>query len=221
MQKALILGASGGIGGAVAAQLARQGWSVDGLSRKADGFDVTDPQAVASQLERLQGTYDLVFIATGQLHGAGHPPEKSLRALSAEAMADQFVVNAIGPALVMRHAQRLLPRDRRAVLAVLSARVGSITDNRLGGWYSYRMAKAALNQALRTSSVEIARTHPKAICVALHPGTVQTEFTKDYTARHSTVKPAQAARNLINVIEGLTPGNTGQFFDWAGKPVPW
>lgn len=83
------------------------------------------------------------------------------------------------------------------------------------------MAKAALNQALRTSSVEIARTHPKAICVALHPGTVQTEFTKEYAARHSTVKPAQAARNLMNVIEGLTPGNTGQFFDWAGKPVPW
>lgn len=220
-QTALIIGASGGIGGAVAAQLTGQGWAVETLSRREDGFDITDPAVVQAQLADCNGPYDLVVIATGQLHGAGRAPEKSLRALRAEAMADQFAVNAMGPALVLRHVPQLLPRRRRAVVAVLSARVGSIGDNNLGGWYSYRMAKAALNQALRTASIEVARSHPQAICVALHPGTVATAFTQDYAARHSTVPPAQAAQNLIRVIEGLTPKQTGQFFDWAGASVPW
>jgi len=136
-------------------------------------------------------------------------------------MADQFAVNTIGPALVLRSAHRLLPRDRRGVFAVLSARVGSIGDNRLGGWVSYRAAKAAVNQVVHTAAIELSRTHPHSICVALHPGTVQTRFTEKYLGRHPSVPPEEAAANLLGVLDQLDPAQSGGFFDWAGKPVPW
>ncbi|WP_420568329.1 SDR family NAD(P)-dependent oxidoreductase [Thalassovita sp.] len=221
MQRALIIGASGGIGGAIAAALGARGVTVRGLSRSVDGLDITDEASVAAALRALEPGFDLVFVATGQLPGAGAAPEKSLRMLTPQAMMDQFAVNCIGPALVLKHALRLLPRDRHAVFAALSARVGSIEDNRLGGWYSYRAAKAALNQVIHTGAIELARTHPRAVCVALHPGTVATDFTSNYTDRHPTVTPSEAAQNLLAVINGLKPAQTGRFYDWAGKPVPW
>ena len=136
-------------------------------------------------------------------------------------MADQFALNTIGPALVLREAGRLLPRDRRAVFAALSARVGSIGDNALGGWISYRAAKAALNQVVHTGAIELSRSHPHAICVALHPGTVATSFTAEYQARHDSVPSDQAAANLLTVLDGLTPDQSGGFYDWAGKEIPW
>jgi NAD(P)-dependent dehydrogenase (short-subunit alcohol dehydrogenase family) len=136
-------------------------------------------------------------------------------------MSAQFALNAIGPALVLKHLLPLVPRDRRSVVAVLSARVGSIGDNRLGGWISYRAAKAAVNQILRTSAIEYGRLRKQAILVSLHPGTVQTRLTGPYLARHGSVSPQDAAQNLIRVIDGLTSEDTGQFFDWAGKAVPW
>ena len=148
-------------------------------------------------------------------------PEKSLSQLTPEAMMDQFKVNTIGPALVLKHARRVLAKDRRSVFAALSARVGSIEDNRLGGWYSYRSAKAALNQIIRSGAIELARTHPQSICVALHPGTVQTNFTRKYLGRHPAVAPHEAAENLLQVLESLTAHESGQFFDWAGKKIPW
>jgi NAD(P)-dependent dehydrogenase (short-subunit alcohol dehydrogenase family) len=107
------------------------------------------------------------------------------------------------------------------VFAALSARVGSIGDNRIGGWYAYRAAKAALNQIVHTGAIELARSHRQAVCVALHPGTVATRFTEKYAGRHPTVAPEQAAANLLSVIDGLGPDQTGRFFDWAGTPVPW
>jgi NAD(P)-dependent dehydrogenase (short-subunit alcohol dehydrogenase family) len=194
---------------------------VTGLSRAADGLDVTDEASLAAQLGALDGPFDLIFVATGALEIAGYRPEKTLRQITAQGLADQFALNAIGPALILRHAPRLLPRDRRAVFAVLSARVGSIGDNRIGGWYAYRAAKAALNQIVHTGAIELARTHRQAVCVALHPGTVATRFTEKYAGRHPTVPPEQAAANLLSVIDGLGPDQTGRFFDWAGKPVPW
>lgn len=221
MQRALIIGASGGIGRAVSVALRARGVAVTGLSRSADGLDITDEASIAAGLELLEPGFDLVFVATGQLLGGGRAPEKTFKALSAGAMADQFAINCIGPALVLKHAVRLMPRDRRAVFAALSARVGSIGDNRLGGWYSYRAAKAALNQVIHTGAIELARTHPQALCVALHPGTVATDFTANYAGRHPTVTPSEAAQNLLAVINGLESAQTGQFFDWAGKPVPW
>ncbi|MEO0923522.1 MAG: NAD-dependent epimerase/dehydratase family protein, partial [Pseudomonadota bacterium] len=142
MKKALILGASGGIGSALVEALRGSGWSVTGLSRSVDGLDITDETSVDRILGAVDGTFDLMFVATGALEIAGQGPEKSLREISAQAMQAQFALNCMGPALVLRHAARLLPRDRECRIAALSARVGSIGDNRLGGWYSYRAAKA-------------------------------------------------------------------------------
>ena len=221
MKNALILGASGGIGHAITTQLRARGGAVTPLSRSVDGIDVTDETSVATHLGALAGPFDLILVASGALEIDDHVPEKTLKTLSADALHAQFAVNAIGPALVLKHSLRLVPRDQPAKLAVLSARVGSIGDNALGGWYSYRAAKAALNQLIRTAAIELARTHKLATCVALHPDTVATPFTAKYLGRHPAVAPSDAAQNLLDVLEGLTPADTGQFFDWAGRSVPW
>jgi NAD(P)-dependent dehydrogenase (short-subunit alcohol dehydrogenase family) len=160
-------------------------------------------------------------VATGALEIAGAAPEKTIRAIRKSALMDQFALNTVGPALVLSHAARLLPRDRPSVCAVLSARVGSIGDNRAGGWISYRTAKAAVNQVVRTSAIELARSHRQAACVALHPGTVETPFTAKYLGRHPSVPATEAAANILRVIDGLGAENTGRFYDWAGKEVPW
>lgn len=221
METALVIGASGGIGAALCAGLVARGVNLTALSRRNDGLDVTDEASVAAALAGLSGPFDLIFVATGALELGGQGPEKSLRHLTAGAMLAQFRLNCVGPALVLKHAVPLLPRDRRAVFAVLSARVGSIGDNRMGGWYAYRAAKAALNQVVHTGAIELARTHKQAICVALHPGTVATPLTAKYARGHPSVPPAQAARNLLAVIDRLTPAQTGLFFDWRGERVPW
>src|SRR6056297_3863385 len=221
MDKALIIGASGGIGRAVSEALSARGVAVTGLSRSADGLDVTDESSVEAGLGRLDGPYDLILVATGALEIDGARPEKALKQVTPKSMMDQFALNCVGPSLVLKHAVRLLPRDGRCVFAALSARGGSIGDNRFGGWYSYRTAKAALNQMMHGAAIEVARSHPQAICAALHPGTVETPFTEEYLGRHPAVPPEEAARNLLRVIEGLCPGDSGGFFDWQGKRVPW
>ncbi|MEM9125814.1 MAG: SDR family NAD(P)-dependent oxidoreductase [Pseudomonadota bacterium] len=221
MKNALVIGASGGIGTAVCDRLVAQRAAVTRLSRSENGFDLTRPDEVLRLLDRVAGPFDFVLVASGALEINGSAPEKSMRNLSADAMMDQFALNAIGPGLVLSRAHRLLPRKGRSVFAILSARVGSIGDNRLGGWVSYRAAKAAVNQVTHTAAIELARTHPEAICVTLHPGTVKTEFTRKYLGRHPAVEAADAAQNLLNVVAELSPADTGGFFDWAGKPVPW
>jgi len=216
----LVVGSSGGIGTALVAALRARG-EVVALSRRENGLDVTDEASVARLLGVLEGPFDLVVVATGALVLDGVGPEKSLRAVTADAMTAQFALNAIGPALVMKHALRLLPRDRVAKLAVLSARVGSIGDNALGGWYGYRAAKAALNQLLRTASVEATRTHPQSVLVSLHPGTVETALAPAHRAGHPAVAPSVAAGHLLDVLDRLGPSDTGGFFDWQGNVVPW
>ncbi len=221
MENALIIGSSGGIGCALTDTLTTRGVTVTGLSRSRDGLDVTDEASVEQALGALEGPFDLIFVATGALEIDGAEPEKSLRHITAEAMIDQFKLNTVGPSLVLKHAMRLLPRKGRSVFAALSARVGSIGDNNLGGWYSYRTSKAALNQMLHGAAIELGRTHKDLICVALHPGTVETPFTEKYVANHPTVPAPEAAQNLLSVLDGLTPEQTGKFFDWQGKEVPW
>lgn len=219
--RALVIGSSGGIGAALVAALAARGAEVTGLSRRGDGLDLTDEASVARAAAAHPGPFDLVLDATGALEIDGHGPEKALAQIDPAAMAAQFAVNAIGPALLLKHFRDHLPREGRAVFASLSARVGSIGDNRLGGWVSYRAAKAAQNQILRCAAIEIARKRPEAIVVALHPGTVATPLTARYAGSHPTVAPEAAAANLLAVLDGLTPADTGGFFAWDGKTIPW
>ena len=212
--RSLIIGASGGIGAALAKALASKG-EVVALSRTTHGLEITDEASVAEHLGALAGTFDLIFTATGALG----TPEKALRSLTAGELLSQVAINALGPALVLKHSLRLMPKDRRCVFAALSARVGSIGDNSLGGWHSYRASKAALNQLLHGAAIEIARTHPQAIVAALHPGTVDTPFTEGYG--HEKHSPTRAATDLLAVLDGLTPAQSGGFFDYSGATVPW
>ncbi len=221
MKRALLIGASGGIGSAVVKELEARGWTVTGLSRWGDGLDVTDEASVEAALSRLDRTFQLVFVATGALVIDGHEPEKAVKDVTADGLLNQVRVNALGPMLVLKHVLPLLAKDERSVFAALSARVGSIGDNQIGGWHSYRTAKAALNQLIHGAAIEMKRTHKKAIAVTLHPGTVETPFTAKYAGRHKTVPAEEAANNLIDVIEGLTPEQTGGFFDYAGREIPW
>ena len=220
MAKALVIGESGGIGGALVQALRDRGDAVTGLSRREDGLDVADPASVSAIVGALEGPYELILLATGILAPKGCSPEKSLAAVDPGIMAEVMAVNAIGPALVLGEVQRLLPRQGRSVVAVLTARVGSIGDNRLGGWYSYRASKAAANQIVRTAAIEVGRRRKEAVVVALHPGTVATPFTEDYSAR-AKQEPADAARRLLAVLDGLTVKQSGSFFDHAGLEVPW
>lgn len=221
MEHILLIGGTGGIGSALSEAFNERGSSVRTLSRRDDGFDFLKPETIDPLLQTLDGPFDKIIIATGALTINGAQPEKSMTVLEAQSMSDQFTVNAIGPAMVLKHAKRLLPRDRPSLICALSARVGSIGDNSLGGWYSYRAAKSALNQIVRTTAIELSRTHKQSVCVALHPGTVATEFTRKYAGRHPTVTPDVAAQNLVEVMQSLNPSQTGQFFDWAGKSIPW
>lgn len=211
MKRTLIIGSSGGIGRAIAQ--ACDGYVV-GLSR-ATGLNLLDP----TSLSELEPPFDRIIVATGILAPKGGAPEKSLAAVDPAMMAQVFTVNTIGPALILAQAARLLPRDRRSVVAVLSARIGSIEDNRIGGWHSYRASKAAVNQIVKGTAIELARTRKHAICVALHPGTVDTPFTQNYTA--PKVTPDTAASNLISVMDRLSIEESGGFYDYANRPIPW
>jgi NAD(P)-dependent dehydrogenase (short-subunit alcohol dehydrogenase family) len=221
MADILIIGSTGGIGRALLQHYGLRGDTVVGLSRSADGLDITDARNVADRLSGLDHKFDRVIVATGALSVKGAQPEKTIKAIDPQAMGDQFAVNAIGPALILAQAHRLLPKQGASVFAVLSAKVGSIGDNRLGGWVSYRAAKAALNQIVHTSAIELSRSHPQSTVVALHPGTVATPFTSNYVARHPAVPADEAAARLVEVIETLQPEQTGGFFDHSGARLPW
>jgi NAD(P)-dependent dehydrogenase (short-subunit alcohol dehydrogenase family) len=217
----VVIGAAGGLG---AALLAASGPGAIGLSRGSDPpLDLLSEASIATAAQHLAGRgIKQIIVATGFLHGAGFAPEKAMRHLDPAHLAHAFAVNAIGPALVLKHFLPLLPRDRRVVCAALSARVGSIGDNRLGGWWSYRASKAALNQVIRNAAIELGRSHPQGIVVALHPGTVATHLSSPFAKAGLTVTdPEQAAGQILTVLAQLRPEDTGGFFDQAGRPVPW
>jgi len=220
---AVVVGAHGGIGGALRTELQNTAGIDRVIALGRPGLDLCDEGSIARAVAELPaGELRLVINAAGLLHEAGQRPEKALRDLDPAHLARAFAVNAIGPALLMKHFLPRLPRQGRAVFAVLSARVGSIGDNRLGGWYGYRASKAALNQLMRTAAIELARTHAEAICVALHPGTVATRLSAPFVRQgQPMLTPEEAARHLLAVLHGLQPADSGNFFDWRGAPVPW
>jgi len=233
---ALVMGAGGGLGAALVAQLSSAAGSagtypaVLALSRSSlPAIDYGDEASlktaadwVAAQCASRQLELRLIVVASGFLHGPQGQPERSFSQLDAGYLNHVFQVNAIGPALVMKHFLPLFPRQGRCVAGFMSARVGSIGDNALGGWYGYRASKAALNQLVKTASVELTRRNRQSVCVALHPGTVDTALSQPFAKTGLKVRPAEeAAGDLLAVLHGLVPGDTGCLVDYEGRKLPF
>lgn len=228
---AVVIGASGGIGAALEAALVDEGAFdvVHGFARSRSGaqhLDLLDEASIAAAAAQVAcgPAPTLVIVATGLLHDGAHGPEKAMRELDPAWLARAFAVNAIGPALVARHFLPIMPKTGRTVFAALSARVGSISDNKLGGWYGYRASKAALNQLVRTIAIEEKRRNDRAIVVALHPGTVDTALSKPFQGNVQAGRlftAERAALQLLDVIEELKVPDSGKLLDFEGKEVPF
>ena len=186
--------------------------------------DIGDEASIAAFAARVGAGPPprLILVTTGLLHGEGQQPEKRWQSLNAEALQRSFLINSIGPALVAKHLLPLMPRSGKAVFAVLSARVSSISDNRLGGWYGYRASKAALNMLIKTLSIELAHNRPDALCVALHPGTVDSALSRPFQANvppERLFTPAKSAQHLLQVIDSLSADRSGELIGWDGETI--
>ncbi|HSF11586.1 MAG TPA: SDR family NAD(P)-dependent oxidoreductase [Erythrobacter sp.] len=233
---ATVFGASGGIGRALCDALvaggtdivhagSRQGEGPEGPNIRPFAFDLLDETSIASAAEAMRDDPpEWVIIATGVLTlPSGTGPERSYKRLDPATMAEVFALNTIGPALVAKHMLGIMPRGRAFTLAALSARVGSISDNRLGGWHSYRASKAALNMLIKNFALEMARTHPESVIIGLHPGTVDSGLSQPFQSglpEGQLTMPEDAAANLIGVIAHRTPAQSGRVFDFRGDEVP-
>lgn len=222
-RRALVVGSSGSIGHALVHSLRKRIGSnnVVSISRIDNGMDLMKPESIAIEASKQSGKFDLILDATGALEINGIGPEKSFQSLDYRNMVNQFKVNAIGPALILKHFMRFLPRSGKSVFVTLSARVGSIEDNKLGGWISYRSSKSALNQIVKTAAIELTRKNPDSVCICLHPGTVRSKLTENYLGKHRFVEPEVAASNIIRVIEEKGSSDSGGFFDYNGNVIPW
>lgn len=231
---AMIFGASGGIGRAFVQLLAtdpcfkqiyagaRKLQAFDANNVLPFTFDLTDEDSIERAVGAVDGPLDLVVVATGMLCEAKIKPEKSLRDLDGVKLARYFALNTIGPSLIAKHTLGKLNRKSPAVFAAISARVGSIGDNRLGGWYGYRASKAALNMMIKTAAIEVARRNKTACVIGLHPGTVDTSLSQPFQANVPEGKlftPDQSAQYLYDVITTRTPDHTGRVFAWDGQEV--
>ncbi len=230
-----VFGASGGIGSAIVSVLEERGVRKIYAGTRRPGassgivtpfaFDLTDETSIAASADLMRNDPpDLVLVATGVLtlsHGIG--PERSLKRLDQSAMAEIFALNTIGPSLIAKHILPLMPRTERWTFAALSARVGSISDNGLGGWHSYRASKAALNMLLKNFALEMGRTHKHGTVVGLHPGTVDTPLSEPFQSGlpgGQLSSSQDAANNLLEVLAGLGPEHSGCVFDWKGEQIP-
>ena len=226
--RALVWGASGGIGGACVAALEANPRVADVIaaSRKAAApwcFDLEDERSIeaVAQSVAAEGPVDLVLVATGVLLPN---PEKSWRQLDSAVLSRAYAINAIGPALIAKHTLGLLRRDTKSVFACISAKVGSIEDNRLGGWHAYRASKAALHMLVRNLAIELRQRNSQALCVALHPGTVDTGLSRPFQSAVDPRKlqtPAESARRMLATLDALKPADTGKLWAYDGSPIPF
>ena len=234
LRLALVIGAGGGLGAALVQGLGSPGsHGIDrvlALGRSTQpAIDYSDEASlenaaawVAAQCAAEGAELRLLIVASGFLHGEDGQPERSWSHLDPDYLRQVFLVNTIGPALVMKHFLPLLPRQGRCAACFVSAKVGSIGDNALGGWYGYRAAKAALNQLVKTAAIELKRRNPDALCVALHPGTVDTALSKPFAKTGLKLRsPDVAAKELLSVLAGLEPQQTGSLVDYQGNTLPW
>jgi NAD(P)-dependent dehydrogenase (short-subunit alcohol dehydrogenase family) len=224
--RALVMGSSGAIGAAFLSRLAKDPLCqhVHSLSRSQGlGFDLQDESSLqAAALGcRSFGPFDLIIDATGALTLEGIGPEKALSSLQQDQMQKVFQINTLGPALLIKHfSPQLASGD--AIYAKLSARVGSISDNKKGGWYSYRASKAALNMVLQTAAIELQRKNPRLRVVAMQPGTVKSELSKPFTSGLSTLlEPDESVQGLLKALKHLEPISGAHFVDHQGQPIPW
>ena len=220
--RALIFGASGGIGLAFSKFLENKLGieNVIKLSRSFDEFEISDEEKILKFSESIEGSFNLIINAIGVLQTTEIGPEKTINAVKQKSMIDMMTINAVGPALLLKNFSKKLDKTKFSVFVNLSARVGSITDNRLGGWISYRSSKAALNQIIKTSSIEINRRNKNAICVGLHPGTVKTRFTEKFQNTTETISPEESVEMMMKVIESLSVDDNGYCFAYDGKVIP-
>lgn len=223
--RALVIGASGTIGAEFAALLAADPRcsGVVGLHRHSlPAIDMQDEASIAAAAQVLAGgtPFHLIIHAVGLLHDEDLMPEKKLSDLRSSSLIKSFSVNAVGPALVLRYFSPLLDKSCSRMV-FLSAKVGSIGDNRLGGWYGYRASKAALNMLVKTASVELKRTTPEAIVIAMHPGTVNSKLSKPFGGETKGRAAGVACREMLNTIDGLHPEQSGQFLSYSAELLPW
>lgn len=227
----LVVGASRGLGLGFANRLRARGARVVGASRTAGSgpdalqLDVTDERSVAAAAAQLAGlgiTLDLILVTSGMLHEAGHGPEKSLGQVDPERLLRSFAVNTVGPLLVAKHFLPLMVKTRPRFV-VLSARLGSVGDNRLGGWYGYRASKAALNMCVRNIAIELERRSGGGVAMVLHPGTVATGLSEPFAdpSRHVVFTVDEAVGHLLPLIDAATAADSGRFFAWDGTEIPW
>lgn len=233
-----VIGASGGIGQALITRLLQceKVALVTGFSRRPKAVDAdqdsryqqlqldySDEETIKNAAAELTHPLDIVIVATGLLHDDGLRPERTYRHVDVESMNKNFLVNTIGPTLLAKHFLPHMRKQQKAVFTALSARVGSISDNRLGGWYAYRASKSALNMLIKTLSIEITRSQPQWIIAGLHPGTVDTALSKPFQRQVAPEKlftPEFSAQCLLNVIDQMTPEDSGSCFAWDGQRIP-
>ena len=226
---AIVVGGTGAIGNAIANEIENLGFQdvIKIGTKTTPSIDFSDEDTVLNTVnfvKEKQKPISILFDATGILHDQQNSfmPEKTLKNINLEFAKKNFLINAIGPSLLIKHFAPLLDSENKSVFATLSAKVGSISDNGYGGWYSYRASKAALNQLIKTASIEMKVKNKNAVFVTLHPGTVKSNLSQPFQKTNLKIQdPEESAKNLIKIINQINPSQTGKFFNWDGSELPW
>jgi len=226
---AIVIGGTGAIGNAIASEIENLGFQdvIKIGTKTTPSINFNDEDTILNTVNLVkekQKPISILFDATGILHDQKNSfmPEKTLKNINLEFAKKNFLINAIGPSLLIKHFAPLLDSENKSVFATLSAKVGSISDNGYGGWYSYRASKAALNQLIKTASIEMKVKNKNAVFVALHPGTVKSNLSQPFQKTNLKIQDAEeSAKNLIKIIDQINPSQTGKFFNWDGSELPW